>query len=52
MDASVGYSINNIYMKFKINNIADKVHYTNTVYSNQYIPGYGRNALFTIGLNI
>lgn len=52
MDASIGYSINKIYMKLKLNNIANKVHYTNTVYSNQYIPGYGRNALFTIGLNI
>lgn len=52
MDASVAYSLNKMFFRLKLNNLADKKHYTNTVYSNQYVPGYGRNVMFTVGINL
>ncbi|MCT4600938.1 MAG: TonB-dependent receptor [Marinifilaceae bacterium] len=52
MDASLAYSLNKVFFRLKINNLADKKHFTNTVYSNQYIPGYGRNVMFSVGINL
>lgn len=51
-DTSIAYSINNVSLRLTINNLTDKKYYSNTVYSNQYIPGCGRNFMFTIGLKL
>jgi iron complex outermembrane receptor protein len=52
MDATIGYTFNNITLGLKVNNIADKKHFTNTVYANQYVPGYGRNVSVSLGLKL
>lgn len=50
-DASLGYRKDNLYCKLKVNNLFNKEYYSSTVYSNQYITGMERNAMFTIGMD-
>ncbi len=52
-DATIGYKLkNNIYFKLKVNNILDTEYFSNTVFSNQFIPGQERNFLFTVGYKL
>ncbi len=52
-EATVGYKLNNnVYFKFKANNIFNKEYFSNTVMSNQFIPGAERNFLFTVGYKL
>ncbi len=52
-EATVGYKLkSNIYFKFKANNILNKEYFSNTVFSNQFIPGQERNFLFTVGYKL
>ncbi len=52
-EATVGYKLNdNVYFKFKVNNIFNKEYFSNSVMSNQFIPGQERNFLFTIGYKL
>jgi iron complex outermembrane receptor protein len=50
LDASLGYSIKNIYLNFGVFNLLNTEYFSNYVYSTQYIPGYERNYKFTIGI--
>ncbi len=52
-EATVGYKLNNnVYFKFKVNNMFDEEYFSNSVMSNQFIPGAERNFLFTIGYKL
>jgi len=51
-DAVAGYSFDKTYLKLKINNVFDKKYYSGSVYSNQYIPGYERNVMLTLGAKL
>ncbi len=52
-EATVGYKLNdNIYFKFKVNNIFNEKYFSNSVMKHQVIPGQERNYLFTIGYKL
>ncbi len=52
-EATLGYKLNdNVYCKFKVNNIFNNEYFSNSVYDNQFIPGKERNFLFTIGYKL
>ncbi|WP_421919106.1 TonB-dependent siderophore receptor [Marinifilum sp.] len=51
VDASLGYKFDKMYIKLKINNIFDENYYSSGIWSNQFIPGQGRNTMFTIGMD-
>lgn len=51
-EAAIGYKINNLYCKLKVNNLFNEKYISNSVSSNQFIPGEERNFLFTIGYKL
>jgi iron complex outermembrane receptor protein len=51
-NTAIGYSLDKTYFKLKLNNVFDKKYYNNYVFPNQYIPGYGQNAMFTVGVKL
>lgn len=51
-EVALGYEINNLYFKFKINNLFDEEYFSNSIYGNQYFPGAERNFLFTVGYKL
>lgn len=52
VDVALGYTMNKVYLKCKINNIFDEEYFSSSVYSNQYIPGRERNFMFTVGVRL
>ncbi len=52
VDASIGYKIENVYLKFGVYNLFDKEYFSNYVYSTQFIPGAGRNFKVTMGISL
>ena len=48
-EAAIGYKIDRINLKLKVNNLFDKDYCSNSVMSNQFIPGAERNYLLTVG---
>lgn len=49
-EATIGYKLeNNMYCKLKVNNLLNTEYYSNSVMSNQFVPGQERNFLFTVG---
>ncbi len=51
-EATMGYSIDNIYVKLKINNLFNKSYFSSSIFSTQFVPGTERNAMFTVGLKL
>ena len=43
LDANVSYTFKNIRIGVNVNNILDKLYFTDAIYGNQFFPGVGRN---------
>ncbi len=52
VDASVGYTVKDMHLRFGVYNLMDKEYYSNYVYSNQYVPGRERNYKFTVEIKL
>ncbi len=52
IDANIGYSINNIFMKFAINNIANEEYFNGAIYGNQFTSAPARNYKLTVGVKL
>ncbi len=51
-EAAIGYEINNLSFRLKINNLLDNDYFYNSVGDHQFLPGAERNFLFTVGYKI
>lgn len=49
IDATVYYYINNVRLGLNLNNITDKLYFTDAIYSSQFFPGMGRNVKVSLG---
>jgi len=48
-DATVYYQLNNVRIGLNLNNITDKLYFTDAIYGNQFFSGMGRNIKASLG---